>query len=386
MSYPPAFWVPRAGSLADHLLCPSNPTHYHIEIIFQAEEYNGGPFLAYPDRQGWTERDHEDPRSRGKTGQEINTFFQTWLIVGLLSDTLRRPLDHETFLAKNRLGKYVLTTRAIPKPFDMWYKRDQKLLAQTQRQHCRRIDANLGTLLNGIRTWGMRYHALLGGWFLIYLMMLDRYFDTIYTAIYTNAWVFDPYDPFASTAVANWFGKNRRWGRDRRNILKARALASGWCPADISRLAVAAQPQDLYYLSRHQAPTYEVSEVKALGSMVNSRRVFIVDPFTGQCSILSKRHLACTDLHCFADDYAESKYNTKHTSRPCDCPHIQLKTNDVTKILSTWPKFQLFVSRTVVLPSYPLALVHLTSLSRTHGQTDLATLSPIRFQNANWSA
>lgn len=75
----PAVFVPKGGLPVDHLTLPRNPKYIPPPWPFlcEDEEYDGGDFLTYPARMGWTDTDM-DPNTCKRSSQEIAKYFQNW--------------------------------------------------------------------------------------------------------------------------------------------------------------------------------------------------------------------------------------------------------------------------------------------------------------------
>ena len=93
----------------DHLLLPRNSATQFLNIPFLCnEQYDGGPFLTYPARTGWNVTVGQWPESLSRNGREISdeneigSFQQTWLYLGLICEITGKPVDSETFKARER--------------------------------------------------------------------------------------------------------------------------------------------------------------------------------------------------------------------------------------------------------------------------------------------
>ncbi|KAI1494849.1 hypothetical protein F5X96DRAFT_665299 [Biscogniauxia mediterranea] len=71
----------------DHLFLPQNPRHPVFKIaMLSAEEYEGGNFYTYPDRQGWDKRTADEWFNIFRTPEpSFVAFLERWLLFGLLS-------------------------------------------------------------------------------------------------------------------------------------------------------------------------------------------------------------------------------------------------------------------------------------------------------------
>jgi hypothetical protein len=77
----------------EHLQLPRNPTHPHIKVPYLCTDHcDGGPFLQYLDRTGWTTSqilDASQHQHLGRSKEEVQALLQTWFFFGLLTDERR---------------------------------------------------------------------------------------------------------------------------------------------------------------------------------------------------------------------------------------------------------------------------------------------------------
>jgi hypothetical protein len=76
----------------DHLLRPEGVKNF-IKVTYNAEEseyYDDGEFLGFPGRRGWTEQDLlGENEFGGRSTEEVERFFQTWLFFGMAIEILK---------------------------------------------------------------------------------------------------------------------------------------------------------------------------------------------------------------------------------------------------------------------------------------------------------
>ncbi|PYI07807.1 hypothetical protein BO78DRAFT_428660 [Aspergillus sclerotiicarbonarius CBS 121057] len=102
----------------DHLILPRGPVGFRFEVpILSTQNYDGGDFLTYPNRQGWGPRRVFEWQAVFEAPSiEFKAFLQRWLYFGLIHVWLG-PFDIEsTFVSKkrDRYGRLVLMTELLP--------------------------------------------------------------------------------------------------------------------------------------------------------------------------------------------------------------------------------------------------------------------------------
>ncbi|KAI5990026.1 hypothetical protein F5J12DRAFT_863356 [Pisolithus orientalis] len=103
----------------DHLILPDGASPYIIVPYKCTESYDGGDFLTYPERKGWT-KDIEDYDFSRRTPAELNAFFQTWLFFGCLTEVLkagRLQVDMSDFIDTT---SNTVTTKKLPQLIVQW--------------------------------------------------------------------------------------------------------------------------------------------------------------------------------------------------------------------------------------------------------------------------
>lgn len=171
--------MPRVGLPIDHLPLPREWKYdppvwpFHCE----GEEYDGGPFLEYPARQGWSEADILDPGSSDRSDEEIGCFFQNWFFFGLLSSALREPIKVSDFVDEDESGQRVITTKNLPDMIMTWLRQDDLLPQQTQEIHAVALDQSLRCMGNILSHWVRDSLGPFDPWITSYVTMFGEYMD-----------------------------------------------------------------------------------------------------------------------------------------------------------------------------------------------------------------
>lgn len=113
----------------DHLCLPLRPALVPIKVPFICTEaYDGGPFLAYPERNGWQIAITNPGKivvEVSKSGEQTpiedaQAFLQTWLYFGLLHEVLGSSVRLEDFVRTCPNGEKVLSTIKLGPLVEEW--------------------------------------------------------------------------------------------------------------------------------------------------------------------------------------------------------------------------------------------------------------------------
>lgn len=112
----------------DHLPLPRHAVLGSLDISFLCDEqYDGGPFLTYPERTGWNVTEYEWPDSLTHEGKEISdegeilSFLQRWLYLGLLREVTGKAIDATVFRAPGRTrGAYRFSSEHLEDIVGKW--------------------------------------------------------------------------------------------------------------------------------------------------------------------------------------------------------------------------------------------------------------------------
>ena len=93
----------------EHFQLPRNPIHPHIKVpYFCTDHYDGGPFLQYLDRTGWTTSQILDAlqhQNLDRSKEDVQALLQTWFFFGLLTDVFGIQIEISDFVT---LDQYML--------------------------------------------------------------------------------------------------------------------------------------------------------------------------------------------------------------------------------------------------------------------------------------
>lgn len=109
----------------EHQILPKGVTSVNFQIPYVAEDYDGGPFLTYPQRRGRPELSMLDGTtqvafrlqvlSNPMPTEEQQSLFQTWLFFGLLQSLCGKLFDAADYVRDDRTaGKVITTERLMP--------------------------------------------------------------------------------------------------------------------------------------------------------------------------------------------------------------------------------------------------------------------------------
>ncbi|RDL30357.1 Uncharacterized protein BP5553_10235 [Venustampulla echinocandica] len=333
----PAVFIPSGGTPVDHLPLPRNPTHPPIEIpyIKEGEEYDGGPFITFPSRRGWTEKDICDPKNSGKTARETVAFFQTWFFWGLLTDILRVPVRELDLVRENKCGQKVITTFRLPQLILKWYDRERYLSRKAQEKYAMRVDKNLWRLSNILSWWALHRTAPFDQWTALYLAVFGEYIQSGYRIVYQKAGGL----PFLGTetdlsTVPFWLSANRQWANSGRKAINERMAADGWCRSDIQRLTSTLLSYGLFFASMLEPPGYESTAQDCVSkSYANSTGLNETVKGCHLNTSPNNMHQQCSEFSCSAYERDKNEYKTKHASKFCTCVHRTVCVPELVRIL-----------------------------------------------------
>ena len=111
----------------DHLLLPEGAQQF-IKVLYKAKQcefYDDDDFMDYPKRKGWSEQDLLGINDfGGRSDEEVENFFQTWLFFGFAIEILKAAgltVTTEDFLAPEPTeSPRVVTTQKIPSLLVEW--------------------------------------------------------------------------------------------------------------------------------------------------------------------------------------------------------------------------------------------------------------------------
>ena len=100
-----------------------------IRVPFIAESYDHGEFLTFPARCGWNISTWKDVSATAtrfdqndRSLEEVASFLQTWLYVGLLVSALGKDLPLDDFIDRNESTQPVISTRLLGLHIEKWRK------------------------------------------------------------------------------------------------------------------------------------------------------------------------------------------------------------------------------------------------------------------------
>lgn len=271
----------------DHLPFPSDAEPFLVPYV--ATEWDQGDFATYPERCGMKD-DLKSCDFTSKTPEEYQSFFQTWLYVGLLSEVFKSVgmfLNLTPFLSDSDTGQY-LYSDALHVYFDEWkyitessyreqesknriWKPIRKKLSAV-REHLNR------TLVKFQKFVDQNAEADLPDWSLISLSIGALGF-TLQEVCY-----------HLYVAPKDWH--QYQWGDY--GLLRKRLQRSQWCKADIKRFMQNEALDFLLYV----------------GAIKSPRRF--------------ENHEECTDVVCRGRMFNVDAYQQKHVRDDCTCHFINM--------------------------------------------------------------
>ena len=115
----------------EHLQLPRNPIHPHIKVPYlRTDHYDGGPFLQYLDRTGWTTSqilDASQHQNLGQPKEEVQALLQTWFFFGLLTGVFGIQIEISDFVTLDQRDQKWISTKNLNSYTERWIKRESVL-------------------------------------------------------------------------------------------------------------------------------------------------------------------------------------------------------------------------------------------------------------------
>ncbi|KAI1749454.1 hypothetical protein F4782DRAFT_303906 [Xylaria castorea] len=290
----------------DHVKLPRNPTRSLPSVpIYARQEYDGGPFLDYLDRIGWSEQELVGWFSP-RTSDELHDVLQTWTYFGLLSTILGRRVSIAQFTkvsesdkgsgGLNEVSTLELTTKDLTPLVHEWVEREARLPRSKRlvdEEHMRLCMEKVWHIYDALGMDRSEHNAL-DSCFCLSVQVLCE------LLIATHKYAFHPPDlellRFQDIKILL---RSISYAADQ---LHSEMHASGWCPAEIDSIRKLS-PSELcmaYCLDR-PGP--------------------------------DKNHSECSSKKCLAYQISEDEYQTRHATTGCDCEYVHCSQAVVAEIL-----------------------------------------------------
>ncbi|KIX10279.1 uncharacterized protein Z518_01361 [Rhinocladiella mackenziei CBS 650.93] len=145
--------------MVDHLQLPRQlryplPSIPYVLRSPPSSAYDGLEFSSYPQRRGFNKDELLQGHVAGRSDEELNEFFQSWLFFGTIYEVFRiakEKFNMTEFVWVNGDGQQLITTRPLRKHLDSWVQRELRagrslfwglvsLFTDTWYERLRRID------------------------------------------------------------------------------------------------------------------------------------------------------------------------------------------------------------------------------------------------------
>ena len=295
----------------DHIRLPKSPVHPPIQVPYLCtEKYDGGSFLTYPHRKGWSEQDiyyrpnwtgqHpydvENSLLRRRPLAEAASFLQNWLSFGLLATVFGPELDD--FVRHEKDGQDYVTTGSLPATAADLVEREKGLrldgrsviLMEERQQH---LDQCLKLAHEVLRF--ICIATTIDPVILLSVGALGEYLTNVRNLVYYDS------DIPESRLFLNWPTGCFQGNAD---LLKARMLQDGWCESEVRRVYDRCSPSAKYFISNLDRPGPD-----------------------------KDHRTRCTRLRCVAYKPNEATYRTEHVTDGCDCKHVFANQQQLYSIL-----------------------------------------------------
>lgn len=270
----------------DHLPFPSYAEPLLVPYV--ATNWDQGDFATYPDRCDMKE-DLKSCDFTSKTPEEYQSFFQTWLYVGLLSEVFKSVgmfLNVKIFLEDSDTGQYIYSD-ALNFYFDEWRFMTKSYQKQESKNRMwKPIRKKLSIVREHLNRTLVKFQRFvdespevdLPDWPLISLSVGALGFTLQEVC----------YELYVTMNERHQY----QWGDYR--LLRERLQRSQWCKADIKRFMQTEAPDFLLYV----------------GAIKSPRRF--------------ENHEKCTDVVCRGRMTNIDSYKQKHVREDCTCHFVNM--------------------------------------------------------------
>jgi hypothetical protein len=290
-----------------------------IEVPYlAAQEYDGGEFITYPSRRGWSDNDLKGYQNFGnRSPEEVEAFFQTWLYFGFVIEVfgiVGVQFKTQDFIRTGQNGERYITTQVLPDAIKKWRDKDEvdendkSKAAQAKSTKAQRHALAMKPIITLVLQYAKRYCANenvdIQVPFFPISPKVSLSIIALGTTITTCATLIYQAPHFRRYLEPSW---------PKSLFLKERLVRSGWCPRDISQILKEGDVCGHYYF----------------GSLPSPRK--------------SQNHKDCTEGVCVGGNIDTKTYRTKHVTEGCTCKHweadgiVQIIKNNLVPLVR-WRK------------------------------------------------
>ena len=268
----------------DHLPKVNHPYNPIRISCLSSEDYHGGSFHNYDERQGWTSERLENENLR----QDAVTFLQTWLYFGTLSEVMGFHVPKSDFIRGADNQKWI-TTKRLPAYFRRWKDEVASSPQADRKDRHQKSEEIVNFVARKItapdRTSVASISQMLGPELELSIAVLLFELHNSMVKIYRE---FRPETNLGYSLLLD---------NSHTRLLKSRFPGS--CPSLVSRLGQRLQVTSMYYASLLSPPSITVN------------------------------HKRCTENSCVVESLDTSTYLTAHLQSGCSCEHIHVNFVDL---------------------------------------------------------
>ena len=241
----------------DHLPIPEGAQHVKLPFL-GTEEYDGEELSKYPQRKNWTNAELRGVNSHGgRTQDEIDAFFQTWLFFGCLITIFRSVgvrVKTKDFIYTADDGKQYLTTAKLPAFIEKWRTGKQKGGNWANPKHLETATLNgyLGRKILSPVASALKDHR----------QLMDQYCGVnspispeVAIATVTLQWTLSNWQ--RAIGHSDWKIHKFSVPKQAAAFLRDRMKAGSWCPTEIAWLMREMELDGQYYIGCLRTPRYE---------------------------------------------------------------------------------------------------------------------------------
>lgn len=288
----------------EHFIAPQGAEIIEVPYV-GTEDYDGGDFMTYPSRKGWSEDDLMGLDSFGgrlEAHEEVEAFFQTWLYFGCLISVFELvgiKLKTGDFIRVTEREDRVISTSKLPGIIQDWMNRE----GMTDKSYKELATAHIPELVD--KSAKLKRGQMIETTLLRVLFFVNMYCSHEAQERAKNFgtepsfWPVSPKIAMSIMAIGvpllhvatGVYGypayKKPRWGSS--SYLNERLAKVGWCIREIPMFGEMASVDCDYYFGSYPSPRKQLD------------------------------HKKCTKVVCCAKNVDVESYRTKHVTVVCNC-------------------------------------------------------------------
>jgi hypothetical protein len=292
----------------DHLDAVARQPEFIPYVVLPGREYDQQGFFGFPERQGLNTQELINNGTHDLEIKELESFVQSWLFFGLLSEfSTRDTNDLESFKKRNNNGQRFITTEHLLNYLEKWHAYMQKCILTFERFFRRRL-MRIDLVLKDAKLIVLRYlSSKTPKWCIdpdiaMSIMVLGETLRWAVNQLQQKV----AHHGIGSPGLGWATDDDRGWGTS--HLLIERMVKRHWCPRSIYILQglTKSSVSGLYYASTFPDPT-------------DSRP--------------GRDHRRCSADQCIANSIDIEDYKLRHVKANCPCSLLQPDIGQIVDVL-----------------------------------------------------